>query len=66
MMNREYVGVDISKKYCDDAKERLKLPCKNLYLPETADEFNTNSKDSPFFRVGRNCVYASILKKPEA
>ena len=47
LMNREYVGVDISKKYCDDAKERLKLPCKNLYLPETADEFNASILKKP-------------------
>lgn len=47
LMQREYVGVDISKKYCDDAKERLKLPCKNLYLPLTADEFNASILKKP-------------------
>jgi DNA modification methylase len=40
LMQREYVGVEISKKYADDARERTALPCKNLYLPLTADEFN--------------------------
>jgi len=40
LMQRGYVGVDISKKYVDDAKERMMLDCKNLYLPLTADEFN--------------------------
>lgn len=47
LMQREYIGVDISKKYCDDARERLKFPCKNLYLPLTADEFNNSILQKP-------------------
>lgn len=47
LMERRYIGVDISKTYCDDAKERLKLPCKNLYLPLTADEFNASILKKP-------------------
>jgi DNA modification methylase len=47
IMEREYIGVDISKKYCDDARERLKYPCKNLYIPLTAEEFNTSILKKP-------------------
>jgi DNA modification methylase len=47
LMQREYVGVEISKKYADDARERTMLDCKNLYLPLTADEFNESILKKP-------------------
>lgn len=42
LMQRDYIGVDISKDYVKDAKERTMMKCQNLYLPLTADEFNSS------------------------
>jgi DNA modification methylase len=42
LMQRQYIGVDSSKKYIADAKIRTAIDHVNMYLPLTADEFNSS------------------------
>lgn len=42
LMQRKYIGIDISQDYVDLAKERTASDNINFYLPLTADEFNAS------------------------
>lgn len=45
-LNRKYIGIDLSKKYCDIASERLSNCTRLVYNNETTNLVNTSSNEN--------------------
>lgn len=45
-LNRKYIGIDLSKKYCDIAVERLKTAFKIVYNDDTSKLVNSSSNEN--------------------